>query len=138
MADGADTNDLFRGVIPYLSLEGAAEASAFYQKAFGAKELRRMLAPQDPNKLIHVHLEINGGSLMLSDAFPEQGHEHQPSHSFGMTLIVQDIDAWFSRATDAGAEVIMPVQKMFWGDRYGELRDPFGVRWAINAPSKAD
>jgi PhnB protein len=129
-----ERDPLQRGVIPHLSVEGAGEASAFYQRAFGAREITRMPA-QDGKRLMHCHLELNGGPLMLADAFPEQGHGHQPSHSVTMTLVVGDIDAWFNRAVDAGATVTMPVQRMFWGDRYGQLRDPFGVGWAINEPS---
>ena len=129
-------DQLQHGVIPYLSLEGASEAAAFYQRAFGAKELRR-LAAEDGKRLMHCHLEINGGSLMLGDAFPEHGYGHQPSHSFTMTLVIADIDAWWARAVEAGAEVTMPVQVMFWGDRYGQLRDPFGVSWALNQPAEA-
>lgn len=134
MPDDILKDPLQRGVIPHLSVEGASEASAFYQHAFGAREITRMPA-QDGKRLMHCHLEINGGSLMLADCFPEQGHGYQPSHSFTMTLVIDDIDAWFKRAVDAGATVTMPVQLMFWGDRYGQLRDPFGVCWAMNEPS---
>lgn len=121
-----------KGVIPHLNVEGASEASAFYQKAFGAQELMRLPA-QDGKRLMHCALIINGGSLFLCDCFPEMGHgfEHQPSNSFTMHLQVDDIDAWWNRAVDAGAEVLSPVEDMFWGDRYGRLRDPFGVCWSI-------
>lgn len=125
-----------RGVIPYLNVEGASEASAFYQRAFGAKELRRLPA-EDGKRLMHCHLEINGGSLMLSDCFPEHGYEHQPSHSFTMQLVVSDIDAWWARAVEAGCQVATPLQLMFWGDRWGSLKDPFGVNWAMNEATKA-
>lgn len=130
-----DPAAIFRGVIPYINVDGASEASAFYQRAFAAKELQRMPA-EDGKRLMHCHLEINGGSLMLSDCFPEHGSELQPSHSYTMTLVVSDADAWCERAVKAGAEVTMPVQRMFWGDRYGQLKDPFGVRWALNEPAQ--
>jgi PhnB protein len=136
MADDILQDPLQRGVIPYLSVEGASDASAFYQRAFGAREITRLPA-EDGQRLMHCHLEINGGSLMLSDSFPEHGHAHQPSHSFTMTLVVGDIDAWWKRAVDAGAVVTMPLQVMFWGDRYGQLRDPFGVCWAMNQPAQS-
>ena len=129
-------NPLYRGVIPYLNVEGASEASAFYQRAFGAKELSRIPA-DDGRRLTHCHLEINGGSLMLGDTFPEHGRGLQRSHSFTMNLQVGDIDAWWARAVAAGAQVTMPVRTMFWGDRYGALRDPFGVNWAMNQPALA-
>ncbi|MDO8380569.1 glyoxalase/bleomycin resistance/extradiol dioxygenase family protein [Phenylobacterium sp.] len=124
---------VFKGVIPYLSVEGAGAASDFYQKALGAKELRRLPA-DDGKRFMHIHLEINGGSLMLGDAFPEHGHAHQPSHSFTMQLVVPDLDVWWKRAIAAGATAITEPQVMFWGDYYGALVDPFGVHWAFNQP----
>ena len=123
-----------KGVIPYLNVVGAADAAALYKAAFGAIEHRRMPA-EDGKRLMHCHLEINGGSLMLSDCFPESGYDHQPSHSFTMQLVVDDIDAWFQRAADAGLEVMNPVALMFWGDRWGSLKDRFGVHWAMNQPA---
>ena len=121
-----------KGVIPHLNVVGAAKAAEFYQKAFGAQELMRLPA-QDGERLMHCALVINGGSLFLCDCFPEMGHgyEHQPSNSFTMHLQVDDIDAWFDRAVQAGAEVLEPVSLMFWGDRYSRLRDPFGVCWSM-------
>ncbi|MDO8294914.1 MAG: VOC family protein [Caulobacter sp.] len=123
-----------RGVIPYLNLVGAADAAELYKTAFGAIEHRRTPA-DDGKRLMHCHLEINGGSLMLSDCFPEHGYDFQPSHSFTMQLVVDDIDRWFQRAVDAGLEVTNPVALMFWGDRWGSLKDRFGVHWAMNQPA---
>ena len=123
------------GVIPYLTIEGAAKAADFYLKAFGARETMRMPA-QDGQRLMHCHLEINGGSLMMSDAFAEHGHPYQPSESYTMQLVVADADVWWKRAVDAGCTVTMPLEKQFWGDRYGKLKDPFGVTWAINEPAQ--
>jgi uncharacterized glyoxalase superfamily protein PhnB len=123
-----------RGVVPYINVEGAAAASEFYQRAFAAKELFRMPA-QDGQRLMHCHLEINGGSLMLSDCFPEMGMPHQPSNSFTMHLNVQGVQDWWDRAVEAGAEVVSPLQVMFWGDRYGQLRDRFGVNWSMGEPA---
>jgi uncharacterized glyoxalase superfamily protein PhnB len=71
---------------------------------------------------------------MMGDAYPEHGHPLQKPQAFNLTLQVDDIDRWWKRAVDAGAEVVMPVADMFWGDRYGQLRDPFGVLWAMNQP----
>jgi uncharacterized glyoxalase superfamily protein PhnB len=126
---------VMKGVIPYINVEGAIEALAFYEKAFAAKELARMPA-EDGKRLMHGHLEINGGSLMVSDVFPEAGYHHQPSHSFTMQLVVDDAEAWFNRAVAAGCEVTNPVQVMFWGDKWGSVRDPFQVHWAFNEPAK--
>ena len=86
---------------------------------------------QDGKRLMHCHLEINGGPLLMSDCWPEEGHPHQPSNSFTMHLQVDDIDAWWKRAINAGATPVMPVADMFWGDRYGTLRDPFDVNWSL-------
>jgi PhnB protein len=124
-----------QGVIPYLTVQGAGAAADFYKRAFGAIEHRRLGTP-DGKKFMHIHLEINGGSLMLSDDFPENGHMHQPSDSFTMQLVVSDIDSWWKRAVDAGAEVVNPVALMFWGDRWGSMKDPFGVHWAMNEPTQ--
>lgn len=119
------------GVIAYLSIDGATKAAEFYERAFGA----RIAAAQpldDKGRTMHIHLHINGGSLMMSDFYPEHGHPAMPPQGFSLMLPVDDIDAWWQRATDAGARVVMPVQTMFWGDRYGQLRDPFGILWALN------
>jgi uncharacterized glyoxalase superfamily protein PhnB len=122
------------GLVPYLMVSDADGASKFYQRAFGAQEVTRMPG-SDGNKLIHVHLYLNEHSLMLSDPMPEHGHPLQPQQGCTLTLIVDDIDAWFKRAVDAGATVTMPVERMFWGDRYAQVIDPFGVRWAMNEPA---
>lgn len=123
------------GLIPYLTVDGAAKAAEFYTRAFGAEEATRY--PLDEKgRTMHIHLYVNGSSLMLSDAYPEYGHPLQQPQSFNLTLQVDDIDAWWKRAVDAGATIVTPVEKMFWGDRYGQLRDPFGVMWSMNEPSK--
>ena len=121
------------GLTAYLQVDGAAKASDFYQRAFGATEVARH--PLDEQgRTMHVHLYVNGSSLMLGDAYPEYGHPLQAPQAFNLTLQVDDIDAWWSRAVAAGATVVMPVQEMFWGARYGQLRDPFGVLWSMNQP----
>ena len=72
---------------------------------------------------------------MLADPFPERGHALSSPQAFNLMLQVSDAGTWWSRAVEAGAEVVSPLQKMFWGAMYGQLRDPFGVTWAINEPS---
>lgn len=121
------------GLVAYLQVNGASKASEFYQRAFGATEVARQPV-DDKGRTMHVHLYVNDSSLMLSDAYPEYGHALETPQAFNLTLQVEDIDAWWIRAVAAGAEVVMPVQDMFWGARYGQLRDPFGVRWSINQP----
>jgi uncharacterized glyoxalase superfamily protein PhnB len=122
------------GVTPYLSVKGAIAASEFYTKAFGAKVVG-CYPPDETGRTMHVHLHLNKGSLMLSDFYPEHGHAEQTPAGFNLMVSVDNIDAWWQRAVDAGATVIMPVSKMFWGDRYGQLRDPFGVMWSLNEPA---
>lgn len=117
------------GAVPYLMLSDASAAADLYKRAFGAEEVARQSTGD--HRLIHCHLYINGGSVMLSDPFPEHGHPWQPPQAFNIHLQVEDINAWFSRAVEAGMGVVMPVQLQFWGDRYGMLRDPFGVTWAM-------
>lgn len=125
------------GVAPYLSVggDGAAAASAFYQKAFAAKEEARIPA-QDGQRLMHCHLTINGGPLLLSDCFPEYGYPAKTPQGFMIHLQVDDADAWWDRAVAAGCEVLTPIDLQFWGDRYGQLKDPFGYSWSIGGPNR--
>lgn len=123
------------GLVPYLTVDGATKAADFYIRAFGAEEATR-IPPDDKGRTMHIHLYVNGSSLMLSDAYPDYGHPLEKPQSFNLTLIVDNIDTWWKRAVDAGATVVTPVEKMFWGDRYGQLRDPFGVMWSMNEPAK--
>ncbi|KMO12250.1 VOC family protein [Methylobacterium platani] len=119
------------GLVTYLMLDGALKAAEFYVRAFGAEIVAAM--PADPQgRTPHVHLDVNGSSLMLSDAFPEHGCALQAPQAFTLTLMVEDIDARYAHAVEAGATAVMPPAEMFWGDRYGQLRDPFGVVWAMN------
>lgn len=125
------------GIIPYLTIANgrAREAVDFYKTAFGAEEVEHHDA-QDGKRLMHAHLRLNGGELMLSDDFPEF-HGGQSSADPGGTrlhLQVDDADAAWNRAVAAGAEITMPLADQFWGDRYGHLRDPFGQTWSIGAP----
>ncbi len=117
-----------------------AEAIAFYTAAFGAVEQARMLA-DDGKRLMHAHLIINGASLMLHDEFPEHADpEHAdsgPPRGVTLHLQVDDADAWFARAVAAGADARMPLADQFWGDRYGQVVDPFGHSWGIGAEIKA-
>jgi uncharacterized glyoxalase superfamily protein PhnB len=119
------------GVIAYLSLDGALKAADFYEKAFAA-ERAAAYPPDEQGRTMHVHIYINGSSVMLGDFYPEHGHAKEAPQGFTMQLIVDDIHTWFDRAVAAGCESLMPPQKMFWGDTWGQVRDPFGVTWAFN------
>lgn len=127
-------NPAVGGLTPYLNLSDANAAADFYKRAFGAEELLRLPA-DDGKRLIHCHLRINGGSLMFADAFPDHGHPLETPQGYALHLQVDDVEAWWNRAVEAGAQVIMPLADMFWGDRYGRLVDPFGVHWSLAAPS---
>lgn len=126
------------GVAAHLTIRDGRgdEAVRFYEKAFGAKEEMRHLA-DDGKRLMHAHLTINGGSLMLNDDFPEfrEGGGDVPAPG-GVTLHIQvpDADAVWGNALAAGATVKFPLEDQFWGDRYGQLEDPFGFTWSIGGP----
>jgi PhnB protein len=125
-------------VIPHLVVDDAAAAIDFYVKAFGATELGRVPGPD--GKLIHAALTINGSTVMLNDDFPEfnDGKSTTPTALGGtpvtIHLTVTDVEAKFAQAVDAGAEVVMPLEDQFWGDRYGMVRDPFGHQWSLGQP----
>jgi PhnB protein len=119
------------GVVPYLSVDGVLKALEFYKRAFGA-ELAAMHPPDEKGRTMHAHVYINGSSVMLSDFYPEHGHPKVEPQGFTIVILTQNIDADYQRAVDAGAKAIMPPADMFWGDRYGQLKDPFGVTWAMN------
>ncbi len=123
------------GLVAYLQVDGALKAAKFYQRAFGAETVFAY-PPDEQGRTMHVHLHINGTSLMLGDAYPEHGHALEKPQGYNLTLMPRDIDAAWKRAVEAGCEVVVPLDVMFWGDRWGQLRDPFGVAWAMNAPVK--
>lgn len=123
------------GVAPHLTIpsRGGQAAVEFYQRAFGAEVLRTMPA-EDGERLMHAHLRINGGSVMMHDEFPEMNGEQdiQPK-GVVLHLQVDNADEWWNRAIVAGAVPVYPLADQFWGDRYGQLRDPFGHSWSIGA-----
>lgn len=123
------------GLVAYVTVDGAIKAGEFYQKAFAA-ELAASIPPDEKGRTMHVHLYVNGSSLMLSDAYPEQGHPLREPASFSLTLMVQDVDVWYQRAIREGCTSTMPPADMFWGDRYAAVKDPFGVAWAMNGPAR--
>lgn len=118
------------GVVAYLNIDGAMRAAELYKRAFGA-EIVATQPVDDQGRTMHVHLYINGSSVMLGDPYPEHGCPLQRPQGFNLTLPSHDIEATFRRAADAGLTPVMPITRMFWGDRYAQLRDPFGVLWAL-------
>ncbi len=121
-------------ITAHLTLQGAAAAIDFYKKAFGAVEFARMAMP-DGKTLMHAQLKIGDSHLFLNDEpnFPGSCKSPQTlgGNSVALQLYVEDVDAVFNRAVAAGAQSVMPPADMFWGDRYGQVTDPFGQRWAI-------
>ena len=117
---------------PYLAVEDASSAIDFYQRAFGAKERSRMPGPG--GAIMHAELEIGDSVLMLSDPFP-QASTKPPTELGGTTvslmLYVEDTDATYRQAIDAGATSLMEPDDMFWGDRFSSVQDPFGHSWTI-------
>ena len=124
--------DGYPRVIPYLSVDGASAAIEFYIKVFGARE--RMRLPNPDGRIGHAELEIGDALIMLADSFPEMGI--QSPHQLGGTAVtimiyVEDVDAVFERAIQAGASASRAVQDQFYGDRTGQFIDPYGHRWSI-------
>lgn len=124
------------GLIPHLVCTPCADAIEFYKKAFGAEEVHRMPAP-DGKRLMHAAVRIDGRFVFLADDFPEYcGGKQQSPAALGGTPVtihryVTDCDAAIDRAEKAGASVVMPAADMFWGDRYGLVKDPFGHAWSF-------
>ena len=124
--------DGYHSVTPSLAVHDAAEAIEFYKRAFGATERVRMHGPD--GKIAHAEIEIGDSVVTLADPFP-QAFIRPPKElggtSMSLLLYVEDVDAVTAQAVDAGATVTMPVDDMFWGDRYGKVADPFGHEWQI-------
>ena len=125
--------DGFHSLTPHLTVRDAAGMIEFYKKAFGAIEISRAPGP-DGKGIMHALLRIGDSPLMLNDEFP-------PMKCFSplafegtavtVSLYVEDADNVFQRAVKAGGTVVTPIQDMFWGDRYGQLKDPSGHLWEI-------
>lgn len=124
----------YAAVTPYMVVSSAERAIAFYKKAFGAEELMRMPSP-DGKRLMHAELRVLGSPVMMADEFPEHSTNRGPdivgSTTVTLHLYVPNADAAFDRAVKAGCTVLMPLADMFWGDRFGSVRDPFGHEWSI-------
>lgn len=138
MQDARPDPSVMSGVIPYLGLAGrAAEALAFYGRAFAATATETMADPADASRLMHGQCVINGGALMLTDHGMADAPAGGPMQGGHLQLVVADGRAWWDRALAAGCTIEMPYERQFWGDDWGLLRDPFGVRWAVLQPGPA-
>ncbi|MFZ0088372.1 MAG: VOC family protein [Solirubrobacteraceae bacterium] len=120
-------------ITPHIVVQGAERATAFYTDAFGAEEIDRIPTPD--GRLMSVQLRIGDGVLHIADEFPEMGVLAPPSVGgtpVVLALEVGDAEAMFAQAVTAGAHVRQPLADMFWGDRHGQLDDPFGHRWNVS------
>ena len=99
--------------------------------AEGKALVTAMLPPAGQNEHQFRPIIVGHGN---ADPYPEHGHPHEPAKGYTLHMKIKDIDAAWTRAVDAGCEIVLPLQKMFWGERYGQLRDPFGVLWSMGYP----
>ena len=119
-------------VTPHLIVRGADKAMDFYKKAFGAEELCR--CPGPGGKLMHAEIKIGNSHVFLAEEFPDMGCKSPQAYNGSpvtIHLYVEDVDSSYKKAVAAGATATMPVSDMFWGDRFGKLKDPFGHDWSI-------
>ncbi len=119
-------------VTPYLCVDGADAAIAFYSRVLGAVERMRIAAPD--GKIGHAELQIGDGLVMIADEYPEmdvRGPRSIGGTAVTISVYVDDVDAVFARAIDAGASPVRKVEDQFYGDRSGQFEDPFGHRWNV-------
>ena len=132
MADVKPIPDGYPRVSPYLAVDGAAAAIAFYREVFGATERMRMPGPNDT--IGHAELQLGDSVIMLADEFPDMGHLSPKSIGgtpVGLSVYVEDVDAVYAKALAAGATEDRAVQDQFYGDRMGSFLDPFGHKWHV-------
>jgi uncharacterized glyoxalase superfamily protein PhnB len=124
--------DGYHTLTPHIVVNDAAKALDFYKKAFGARERARMAGPG--GKIMHAEMQIGDSIVMMNDEFPDMG-ARGPLALGGtpvtLTIYTENSDQLTQQAIGAGASVVMPLADMFWGDRYGIVKDPFGHQWAI-------
>ncbi len=122
----------YHTVTPYLIINGASDAIAFYKKALNATELMRY---ENEGKIGHAEMQIGDSKIMLADEYPEMGIKSPTTYGgspVGLHLYVEDVDALFNQAVENGAKVQRPLQDQFYGDRSGSIEDPYGHVWYIS------
>ena len=120
----------FHTLTAHLTVDGAAQYVEFLKQAFDSVELTRSSSPD--GRLLNASVRIGNSVMMLNDVFPEFGGEpYRSGRAVRLTLYVADADATWAKAIAAGCKAVSAIQVQFWGDRYGELQDPFGYVWAI-------
>jgi PhnB protein len=131
------SDQYFTTLTPYIVVSDAKAAIAFYEKALGAKT--RSVANSEDGKIMNAQLVIGNSVLMLNDEFPDYGSlGPQPGDRLPVTIHMnsKDVNADWQRAVDAGMEITMPLEDQFWGDRYGQLRCPYGYNWSMGQKSE--
>ncbi|MBP0439354.1 VOC family protein [Tianweitania sediminis] len=123
--------DTYPGVTAYATVTDARKAAEFYRIALGAEIVDAR--ETDGGKIMHCEARINGGAFMFNDPFPEHGMG-DTANGCAMTLIVEDAQAWWDRGVAAGMAVETDLHVAFWGDKYGQFKDPYGLSWAIVGP----
>jgi len=119
-------------VTPSIAVHDAAAALAFYAKAFGAEEIMRMPLPD--GRIMHAEIRVGNSTIMLADEIPQMGTKGPKAYGGSPVtfyVYVSNVEAAFKRAVNAGAKELMPLVDMFWGDRAGQVEDPFGYRWML-------
>jgi PhnB protein len=132
MADVKPIPDGYPRVTPYLYIDGAADAIDFYVTVFGAEERMRMGGPD--GKIGHAELGIGESLIMLADEHPEinvRGPKAVGGTPVAISVYVEDVDAVFEAAVEAGAKALRPLENQFYGDRSGMFEDPFGHHWSV-------
>jgi PhnB protein len=124
--------DGFYTITPHLIVSDAAKAIEFYKKALGAQEIERFMTP-DGKTVMHAQLKIGNSMLMLGNEFPPTclSPKSRGGTTVSLYLYLENADAAFDRAVKAGCTVKMPMADQFWGDRYGQVEDPFGHQWSL-------
>lgn len=127
----------FRTVTPYSTVQGGAEAIEFYKKAFGAKELARETMPD--GKILHARIKIGDSIVMVLDELPDSSTK-SPASLGGtagtLHIYSKNVDKIWQQAVSAGAKIVMPLENQFWGERYGQIADPFGHQWSLSMQIK--
>ena len=122
--------DGYHSLTPYMGIDKAGEAIEFYKKAFGATQVMRLDMPD--GRVGHAELRIGDSSLMLGTPCDQMALRNPDEHtSIGLHLYVEDVDAQFQRAVDAGATVVSEPKDQFYGDRSASVKDPFGHLWFL-------
>ncbi len=121
----------YHSISPALTCKDAARAIEFYKSVFGATEIMRMPGPD--GKIMHAEVKIGDSIIFINDEFPGMAQAPAPGVTPSVYLFLYDenVDSVFNRAVSMGSKVVMPLDNMFWGDRYGKVTDPFGHQWGL-------